>query len=194
MSSNLKQKALLFAKEKHKGQKRKGTNPAPYINHPIAVAEYIKHYVKEDNEKLICVAYLHDTLEDTNTTYEELVKYFTEDIAKTILELTNDKHLVKKYGKSNYLAQKLITISSDALTVKLCDRLSNVHDSITTNYLFRQKYTKETIHIINYLINNRKINTVQLNIVNDILKTIDNVIKATPEIIIDINEIKQLAA
>jgi (p)ppGpp synthase/HD superfamily hydrolase len=82
------QKALVFATEKHSGQKRRSGEQ--YIEHPKRVAQLVG-----DNENMICIALLHDTLEDTNTTYEELVLESSlmigEVIADGVKALTNDK-------------------------------------------------------------------------------------------------------
>ena len=61
-------KALEFAREKHKGQMRKNNTPVEYITHPINVANLVKKYANnaENIDDLVSSAYLHDTLEDTN--------------------------------------------------------------------------------------------------------------------------------
>ncbi|KAL0487569.1 guanosine-3',5'-bis(diphosphate) 3'-pyrophosphohydrolase [Acrasis kona] len=79
-------KALIFAKEKHKGQTR--SDGTPYINHPSRVANTVKEFT--DNEEVIAAGYLHDTLEDTETTYEEIENEFTPLVAKIVKELTSD--------------------------------------------------------------------------------------------------------
>ena len=80
-------KAFLFAQEKHKNQRRK--NGKPYITHPLNVLDKIIKYKKSHNiDTLIISALLHDTLEDTNTTYYELVNNFGQEVASLVLELT----------------------------------------------------------------------------------------------------------
>ena len=68
--------AILFAAEKHRDQRRKGANQAPYINHPIAVAEILWRVGGVRDEVTLQAAILHDTVEDTDTTPEELEKNF----------------------------------------------------------------------------------------------------------------------
>lgn len=172
-------KALEFAREKHKGQMRKNNTPVEYITHPINVANLVKKYAnnKENIDDLVSSAYLHDTLEDTNTTYEELTCNFGNIISNLVKELTNNEVLKKEMGKTKYLSIKMANMSEDALIIKLCDRLDNVSSLYDTNKAFIDKYLRETISILNYIINSRNLNTIHLNIINDINKEVNNVIK-----------------
>ena len=172
-------KALEFAREKHKGQIRKNNTTVEYITHPINVANLVKKYANntENIDDLVSSAYLHDTLEDTNTTYEELICNFGNIISNLVKELTNNDVLKKEMGKTKYLSMKMANMSEDALIIKLCDRLDNVSSLYDTNKAFIDKYLRETISILNYIINNRNLNTIHLNIINDINKEVNNVIK-----------------
>ena len=172
-------KALEFAREKHKGQMRKNNTPVEYITHPINVANLVKKYAnnKENIDDLVSSAYLHDTLEDTNTTFKELICNFGNLISNLVKELTNNDVLKKEMGKTKYLSMKMANMSEDALIIKLCDRLDNVSSLYDTNKAFIDKYLRETISILNYIINSRNLNTIHLNIINDINKEVNNVIK-----------------
>lgn len=172
-------KALEFAREKHKGQMRKNNTPVEYITHPINVANLVKKFANnaKNIDDLVSSAYLHDTLEDTNTTYEELICNFGNLISNLVKELTNNDVLKKEMGKTKYLSMKMANMSEDALIIKLCDRLDNVSSLYDTNKAFIDKYLRETISILNYIINNRNLNTIHLNIINDINKEVNNVIK-----------------
>ena len=172
-------KALEYAREKHKGQMRKNNTPVEYITHPINVANLVKKYANnaENIDDLVSSAYLHDTLEDTNTTYEELICNFGNIISNLVKELTNNDVLKKEMGKTKYLSMKMANMSENALIIKLCDRLDNVSSLYDTNKAFIDKYLRETISILNYIINNRNLNTIHLNIINDINKEVNNVIK-----------------
>ena len=172
-------KALEFAREKHKGQMRKNNTPVEYITHPINVANLVKKYANnaKNIDDLVSSAYLHDTLEDTNTTYEELICNFGNIISNLVKELTNNDVLKKEMGKTKYLSMKMANMSENALIIKLCDRLDNVSSLYDTNKAFIDKYLRETISILNYIINNRNLNTIHLNIINDINKEVNNVIK-----------------
>lgn len=161
--------ALEYATIMHKGQTRR--DGSDYINHPIRVANYVYKFKKSKQlDILIMCAYLHDTLEDTKTTYYDLIDRFGIQVASIVLELTTDEDLKKEIGKEKYLKYKMKNMSSWALVIKLCDRLDNITDSKNTNKEFRDKYEKETEAIIDYLINNRKLSKTHLSIIKEILK------------------------
>ena len=84
--------ALAFAAERHSLQRRKDAEASPYINHPIAVARALAGEGIEDLAAL-CAALLHDTLEDTETSYDELCDRFGVEIADLVAEVTDDKSL-----------------------------------------------------------------------------------------------------
>lgn len=146
----MKSLALQYAQEKHKGQTRR--DGTAYINHPIRVANHVilaKQSHKFDD--LVIASYLHDAIEDTDATYEEIKDLFGELVANLVQELTSDKNEVKRLGKTVYLKQKMVEMSSWALVIKLADRLDNVSDLLYADEKFRKKYIKETMEIINFL-------------------------------------------
>lgn len=165
------EKALRFATEKHKGQYRKGKNPKEYITHPINVAKLIEKYKGNSSniDELITAAYLHDTLEDTDVTYYELLENFGPLPASIIMEVTSNKEMQNLLGKNVYLSLKMLSMTSYALTLKLCDRLDNIMGLDDVDYEFRQKYINETIYIVDELFRKRKLNKTQLRIITDIL-------------------------
>lgn len=164
--------ALLFASRKHRGQMRRdGTE---YITHPIRVADYITKFT--GNDDLITVAYLHDTLEDTDTTYEEIKNIFGKRIADMVLELTNDKELRKKVGKTECLKQGILGMNEDSLIVKLCDRLDNVSDLTTSSEEFRQKYLKQTLELIEFMFVNKNLTNTHITIIKEILMQLSSTI------------------
>jgi len=69
-------KALAFAAHKHRDQRRKDAESSPYINHPIALADVLINEGGVTDVEVLCAALLHDTVEDTATTHEELVNAF----------------------------------------------------------------------------------------------------------------------
>lgn len=139
--------AKSFATEKHLGQTRKFNGDA-YINHPAAVAKLVKNF--GGNADMIAAAWLHDTLEDTNTSIEELKEKFGDKITSLVQELTSP-HGLDKSTKAEYLAKKMSVMSSDALTIKLADRLNNVSDFKTAPQDFVRRYGPETTFMLNYL-------------------------------------------
>lgn len=82
-------KADAFAAEKHRGQERR-ISKEPYVEHCRRVSRTVSLYTPDTN--IIAAALLHDTLEDTETTYEELVKEFGAQVADMVRALTNDTH------------------------------------------------------------------------------------------------------
>ena len=91
--------ALAFAAEKHRDQRRKNAEASPYINHPIALANMLANEGNVDDFVVICAALLHDTIEDTETTPEEVRAAFGDEIAHIVLEVTDDK-LLPKHDRS----------------------------------------------------------------------------------------------
>jgi (p)ppGpp synthase/HD superfamily hydrolase len=156
--TGLFEKALEFAIKHHKGQYRKGSN-MPYIWHPMCVAKNVEFFKKSKNLELLLVcALLHDTYEDCeDVTLELIAKEFGYKVAAIVEELSSDPEQIKLMGKTEYLKQKMLHMSSYALVIKLSDRLDNVKDLEDNKPEFREKYSKETLEIISYLNWKRKL-------------------------------------
>ena len=88
-------KAIAFAADKHRHQRRKDAEASPYINYPIAVATVLAAEGDVSDETTLVAAALHDTVEDTQTTFVELEEHFGPDVAGLVRELTDDKSLAK---------------------------------------------------------------------------------------------------
>jgi guanosine-3',5'-bis(diphosphate) 3'-pyrophosphohydrolase len=84
-------KAMAFAASKHRDQRRKDTKASPYINHPIALAEVLWYEMDVRDPVTIAAALLHDTVEDTQTTPEELLGAFGTSVAEVVEEVTDVK-------------------------------------------------------------------------------------------------------
>lgn len=121
-------KAYNFSAQKHTKQRRKDKDANPYINHPIEVAKILTDSDIVDIDTIIA-GILHDTIEDTNTTYEEIIENFGENIAKIVMECSDDKKLDKITRKQLQIVHAG-EISSEARMVKLADKLSNCHNMI----------------------------------------------------------------
>lgn len=122
--------AIDFAAEKHKNQKRKDKNSTPYINHPIRVMKLIKDYSASSlDRKVIIGALLHDVLEDTNTTDQELIDRFGRDIYNVVKECTDDKSL-DKITRKKLAIKNASQCSKEAKIIKLADKLTNLSDLI----------------------------------------------------------------
>ena len=120
-------KTLNFAAQKHKDQRRKDAAASPYINHPIGLANILcnEGYVTEI--EVICAALLHDTIEDTQTTAEELDVEFGPSIREIVMEVTDDKSIPKSQRKRLQI-EHAAHISDKAKLVKLADKISNLRD------------------------------------------------------------------
>ena len=123
-------KALSFSAEKHTKQRRKDIDKTPYINHPISLANILaQRWVIDEN--VLCAAILHDTIEDTETTVDELQEHFGEKITSIVLEVTDDKSLEKSIRKQKQV-EHAASISHEAKLVKLADKIANITDIINT--------------------------------------------------------------
>ena len=99
----------------------------PYFVHPRGVAWLVNKYGGSIVQ--INAAFGHDLLEDTDTSYEEIaVVSGSEEVAELVLELTNNKHTIEELGKTEYMTEKLCSISKEALLIKLADMVYNSWD------------------------------------------------------------------
>ena len=112
---------------KHSKQRRKDEDISPYINHPISVARIISKIGEIDDPEVLAAALLHDTIEDTETTPDELEKEFGTNIRHYVEEVTDDKSLPKEERKLKQI-EHAKTISKGAALIKLGDKISNVTD------------------------------------------------------------------
>jgi GTP diphosphokinase / guanosine-3',5'-bis(diphosphate) 3'-diphosphatase len=119
--------AVAFAAEKHKTQRRKDADASPYINHPVALARILSVEAAVQDLNVLCAALLHDTVEDTETTLEELSSTFGEKIASIVAEVTDDKNLPKAIRKQLQI-EHAPSLSLEAKMVKLADKIANVRD------------------------------------------------------------------
>jgi len=119
--------ALAFAADKHKNQRRKDADASPYINHPIALANLLLNEAGVEDQGVLIAAVLHDTIEDTDTTEQELVRHFGKDVADIVLEVTDDKALPKAERKRLQI-EHAAHISRRAKLVKLADKICNLRD------------------------------------------------------------------
>jgi guanosine-3',5'-bis(diphosphate) 3'-pyrophosphohydrolase len=92
-------RALHFAADKHRDQRRKDRHASPHINHPIAVTETLWRVGQVHDAVTLAAALLHDTIEDTETTLAELTRAFGKGVASVVAEVTDDKTLHKKSRK-----------------------------------------------------------------------------------------------
>jgi GTP diphosphokinase / guanosine-3',5'-bis(diphosphate) 3'-diphosphatase len=120
-------KALRFSAAKHRDQRRKDIPQSPYINHPIEVIETLWHAGNVRDTAVLLAAILHDTIEDTQTTSEELESLFGPEVLGIVLECTDDKSQPKTERKRLQI-EHAPYISDKAKLVKLADKICNIHD------------------------------------------------------------------
>lgn len=148
--TNIVVKAALFATEAHKGQLRK-YDKIPYIAHPAAVAVLVSHMTSD--AEMIAAAYLHDVVEDTDITHEEIFKEFGLRVAELVYDLTDHftkeryPHLNRKKRK-NLEAKRIGKISKDAQLIKLCDLADNTKSIIKDDPGFASLYLREKAELL----------------------------------------------
>jgi guanosine-3',5'-bis(diphosphate) 3'-pyrophosphohydrolase len=128
MDAGVLLEAIELASIKHRDQRRKDREASPYINHPIAVARTLWKAGVRDPTALVA-AVLHDTIEDTKTTREELVQRFGEAVAAVVSEVTDDKSLPKQDRKQAQV-EHAPHLSTAAKLVKLADKTCNLRDMV----------------------------------------------------------------
>jgi (p)ppGpp synthase/HD superfamily hydrolase len=116
--------AAEFAADAHAHQRRKGEKAEPYLNHLIEVAALVAQATDGDADAVIA-ALLHDTIEDTTATAEDIESRFSRPIAALVLELTDDKNLLK-HERKNLQVVKAPHKSRAASIIKLADKTSNL--------------------------------------------------------------------
>ena len=119
--------ALAFAARKHRDQRRKDGPGSPYINHPIALIDVLCNEAGIVQADVLCAALLHDTVEDTETTPDELATQFGPWVASIVLEVTDDKSLAKLERK-RLQVEHAARASREARLVKLADKICNLRD------------------------------------------------------------------
>jgi (p)ppGpp synthase/HD superfamily hydrolase len=125
-------KALQFAARKHHGQMRVETEPLPYITHLFSVALLVAEDGAHDD--VVTAAMLHDTLEDTPTTYEELQNTFNDNVATLVQSVSetkekNGEKIEWKERKLHYLEQ-IQSASDDALLISIADKIDNIESKL----------------------------------------------------------------
>jgi len=117
--------ALHFAAGKHRDQRRKDSKASPYINHTIEVADLIARVGRVSDLATLQAAVLHDTVEDTETTFEELGARFGTEVARLVKEVSDDKGLPKEKRKQLQI-EHAPRLSPKAKHIKIADKISNI--------------------------------------------------------------------
>jgi (p)ppGpp synthase/HD superfamily hydrolase len=123
-------RAYNFAAQKHVDQRRKGAAAEPYMNHLTEVAELVAQATNGDLDVVIA-AILHDTVEDTDTSIDELRTAFGPRIADLTAEVTDDKSLPKQVRK-DLQVEHAPHASWGARVIKLADKTSNLRSLLAS--------------------------------------------------------------
>lgn len=141
----MEEKALEFATKAHGEQQRKYTKE-PYIEHPKRVAQIVK--TVPHSTEMVCAAYLHDVVEDTPVSIEEIEQEFGSKVAGLVQELTDEyvkenyQHLNRKNRKKKEV-ERQAKMSPEAKTIKLADVIDNTRDIIKNDRDFARRYVPE---------------------------------------------------
>ena len=144
--------AARFAAERHAGQLRKGAHAEPYINHPLEVAHLIANVGRISDVDIMIAGLLHDTIEDTQTTADELIERFGDTVCGYVLEVTDGKGLPKSRRKELQI-EHAPHMSHGAKTVKLADKISNIRDVIENpavdwDIVRRREYVEWGVNVV----------------------------------------------
>jgi (p)ppGpp synthase/HD superfamily hydrolase len=123
--------AACFAAEKHAAQRRKGRMAEPYVNHLLEVADLLAQTADGLDTNLIVAALLHDTIEDTGVTREEIAERFGEDVASLVAEVTDDKSLPKQTRKALQV-ENAPHKSPRAQMLSAADKIANVRSIVSS--------------------------------------------------------------
>ncbi|MBL8067844.1 MAG: bifunctional (p)ppGpp synthetase/guanosine-3',5'-bis(diphosphate) 3'-pyrophosphohydrolase [Armatimonadetes bacterium] len=150
-------KALDFCVDAHRGQYRDGEAAVPYACHPVEVMLTMRHRAGVTDEEVLCAALLHDTVEDTQATLEDLQREFGPVVAGLVAEVTRiEPEREPGMGKEEFwtlrtglLLEEIGRMSRMARLIKLCDRLSNIVESERTRTgPKRDRYRRQTVWIL----------------------------------------------
>jgi guanosine-3',5'-bis(diphosphate) 3'-pyrophosphohydrolase len=134
---------LQFAAEKHRRQKRKDRRGSPYINHPIMVAYTLCNVCRILDAEVLAAAILHDTIEDTDTSAEEIEALFGGRVRRLVEEVTDDKRLPRQVRKRRQI-ETAGSKSTGAKLIQIADKISNITDLTHNSPLGWSRKMKES--------------------------------------------------
>jgi hypothetical protein len=118
-------KAINFAADSHRNQRRKNAEQTPYINHPIGVAYILAEIGQVTDLDTLIGAILHDTVEDTDATLDEIEEQFSAKIRQIVADVSDDKSLPKAERKKLQI-EHAPHACPEAQLVKLGDKIHNL--------------------------------------------------------------------
>ena len=146
--------ALEFTAVKHQYLRRGGYDLLPYINHLIKVANLIQQVGLGENTNLMLVAVLHDVVEDTETTPEEIVEKFGPEVGTAVSELSDDMALSYDERKKRQV-QNAKDLSDLARVIRIADKICNIRDimeyPLDWSLEKKLRYVKNSIEIVDQI-------------------------------------------
>ena len=136
--------AAELAARRHNGMARKGRGSEPYINHLAEVANLLSAATDGADAELVAAGWLHDTLEDTETTREELAQRFSDRVASLVVECTDDMRLPKAERRRRQVTDASHK-STGAKLIKIADKISNIGARV-----HRDPTTEERDDLVDY--------------------------------------------
>ena len=124
-------RAAGFAAWKHRDQRRKGKGREPYINHPLELAHVLWFEGGVTDAVVLAAALLHDTIEDTQTTLQELQGEFGAEVAQVVMEVTDERSLDWRVRKKLQVSRARLA-SPRARQVKLADKICNLRSMVSS--------------------------------------------------------------
>jgi guanosine-3',5'-bis(diphosphate) 3'-pyrophosphohydrolase len=118
-----------LAARRHSGMQRKGPGSEPYVNHLAEVANLLSTATEGADAELVAAGWLHDSIEDTETTHRELAEKFGERVAALVVEVTDDMTLPKDERRRRQVAEASGK-SPGAKLIKIADKISNIRARI----------------------------------------------------------------
>lgn len=150
----MKGRALKFATEAHEGQKRKYTGE-PYINHPISVARIVRQ--EGGTDEMIAAAFLHDVVEDTERTLDDIFQEFDSIVGSYVAALT-DEYTSEAYPSLNRQARKALElerlkecVTPEIAVIKWADLADNTSSIVRHDPDFSIVYLQEKMEILRVL-------------------------------------------
>jgi (p)ppGpp synthase/HD superfamily hydrolase len=123
-------RAYAFAAVRHAGQKRNAAGDEPYLHHLIEVANLLAYATDGADPVLVAGGVLHDVLEDTPTTPEELLSLFGPDVAALVAEVTDPDGLTEAERRRRQV-EHAPHLSTRARLLKIADKTSNIRERLT---------------------------------------------------------------
>ncbi len=159
MPYSLLSKAMQYIVEKHDGSYRDGEFGLPYATHPVEVCNNLRYIGGITDVELLCAALLHDVIEETGTDPAEIESEFGPKVSGLVTELTRSEPTDEQLAsldkdevwllRSGLLLADITAMSSDAMTIKLADRLANFRQAIVTRKGEKlRRYIRQTKKIV----------------------------------------------